>query len=156
VKAIASMGGAFVDCNSLFCQLSQYTKQEVCSLTIFNLTSRADLQHAFDLISQMISPPIDSEIGKQSECVLRGSMKHRQDLGLSISLIKGDDAIAKCFCVTLIQNPPSPFCDSRPKPATVEFVPQQNMEQIQYNQPENSQENKIVASNMVSHTYTTG
>merc|ERR1712151_1489647 len=28
--AIASMGGAFIDCNVLFCKLSNYTKQEVC------------------------------------------------------------------------------------------------------------------------------
>lgn len=116
------MGGAFIDCNPLFCQLSQYSKQEVCSMTIFNLTSRIDLQHAFDLISQMISPPQDDE--KISlQCVLRGSMKHRNDLGLSISLIKGEDGIAKCFCVTLIKNPTSPFDTSTPIPATIDFLP---------------------------------
>merc|ERR1719157_471260 len=70
--AIASMGGAFIDCNGLFCQLSQYTKQEVCSMTVFNLTSRADLQHAFDLISQMIAPPLDPTAN--TACVLRGAL----------------------------------------------------------------------------------
>lgn len=120
---IASMGGAFIDCNPLFCQLSQYSKQEVCSMTIFNLTKRVDLQHAFDLISQMISPPLESESNASSQqCVLRGTMKHRHDLGLSISLIKGDDGIAKCFCVTLIRNPASPFDTSPIIPATAEFL----------------------------------
>jgi len=104
--AIASLGGAFIDCNSIFCQLSEYTKEEVCAMTIFNMTSRQDLQHAFDLISQMITPALDngSEKGEdKSSIVLRGAMKKRSDLGLNISLIKGEHGIVKCFCVTLIR-----------------------------------------------------
>jgi hypothetical protein len=55
LQAIASMGGAFLECNALFAQLSDYTKQELCALTIFNLTARQDLQAAFDQISQLLS-----------------------------------------------------------------------------------------------------
>lgn len=113
------MGGAFIDCNQLFCQLSNYTKQEVCSMTIFNLTARQDLQHAFDLISQMISPPIG---GAPKPCVLRGAMKNRDDLGLTVNLVKGEDGIAKCFCVSLIKNPSSPFDPSKPVPATPDLI----------------------------------
>ena len=121
--AIASMGGAFIDCNHLFCQLSNYSKQEVCALTIFNLTARQDLQHAFDLISQMISPPMDTPPGcAQQPIVLRGAMNHRNDLGLGVAIVKGDDGIAKFFCVTLIKNPASPFDESRPIPATIELI----------------------------------
>lgn len=117
------MGGAFIDCNKLFCQLSEYTKQEICSMTIFNLTARQDLQHAFDLISQMLSSPSDHNGNSQSSsCVLRGALKQRTDLGLSVTLIKGEDGIAKCFCVTLVVNPTSPFDMSRPMPATIEHV----------------------------------
>lgn len=102
--AIASMGGAFVDCNDIFCQLSDYTKEEVCTMTIFNMTARTDLQHAFDLISQMITPPsVEDQQKKSNTIVLRGAMKNRTDLGLSVSLIKGDLGIAKCFCVTLVK-----------------------------------------------------
>jgi PAS domain S-box-containing protein len=102
--AIASLGGAFIDCNSIFCHLSEYTKEEVCAMTIFNMTSRQDLQHAFDLISQMITPILDGiEREEKSSIVLRGAMKNRHDLGLSISLIKGDHGIAKCFSVTLVR-----------------------------------------------------
>ena len=101
--AIASMGGAFIDCNELFCQLSQYTKQELCSMTIFNLTSREDLQNAFDIISSMISPATGN-ILPPKQCVLRGSMKSRDDLGLSVAIIRSDEGVAKCFCVTLIQG----------------------------------------------------
>jgi hypothetical protein len=115
------MGGAFIDCNQLFIELSEYTKQEVCGLTIFNLTAREDLQNAFDLISQMISPPIDSSEVAAS-CVLRGNMKSRTDLGLHITLIKDEGGIAKCFCVTLIRNPSSPFDTSEPIFANVEYV----------------------------------
>lgn len=115
------MGGAFIDCNQLFVELSEYSKQEVCGLTIFNLTAREDLQNAFDLISQMISPPIDSS-DVAASCVLRGNMKSRTDLGLHITLIKDERGIAKCFCVTLIRNPSSPFDTSEPIFATVEYV----------------------------------
>jgi hypothetical protein len=115
------MGGAFIDCNKLFCQLSNYTKQEVCSMTVFNLTARQDLQPAFDLISQMLSAPADPGSSNTS-CVLRGSFKHRNDLGLNVTLIKGEDGVAKCFCVTIILNPSSPFDTSRPVPATIELI----------------------------------
>lgn len=115
--AIASMGGAIIDCNKFFCQVSNYTKQEICSLTVFNLTARQDLQSAFDLISQMLSAPLDPTVTNTS-CVLRGALKNRTDVGLSVKLIKGSDGVAKYFCVTLIQNPTSPFDISRPKPAT--------------------------------------
>eukprot|EP00980_Cylindrotheca_fusiformis_P028700 scaffold22638_cov138-Cylindrotheca_fusiformis.AAC.12 len=121
--AIASMGGAFIDCNKLFSQLSSFSKQEVCSMTIFNFTAREDLQHAFDLISQMLSAPTDPNGNPATtSCVLRGSMKNRNDLGLSVSLIKGEDGVAKCFCVTLIRNPAHPFDTSRPIPATAELI----------------------------------
>jgi PAS domain-containing protein len=119
--AIASMGGAFIDCNKLFCQLSNHSKQEVCSMTVFNLTYRQDLQPAFDLISQMLSSPSDASSASTS-CVLRGAFKHRDDLGLNVTLIKGEDGVAKCFCVTLILNPASPYDTSRPIPATIELV----------------------------------
>ena len=118
------MGGAILDCNHLFTQLSNYSKQEVCSMTIFNLTSHDDLQSAFDLISQMISPSphYRSNHVKPRPCVVRGSMKNRDDLGLSVALIRGDDDVAKCFCVTLIKNPTSSLDISQPVPATADLV----------------------------------
>jgi hypothetical protein len=123
--AIASMGGAFIDCNQLFCQLTNLTKQEVCGSTLFNLTARQDLQRAFDQISKLISPPMDvdrDDTQVQKPIVLRGSMKHRDDLGMSVALVKGDDGIAKCFCVTLVKNPTSPFDTSRPIPASFDAI----------------------------------
>lgn len=115
------MGGAFIDCNQLFIQLSEYSKQEICGLTIFNLTAKDDLQNAFDLISQMISPPAESAEFAPT-CVLRGSMKNRTDLGLNITLIKDEQGIAKCFCVTLIRSPSSSFIETKPVQATVDFI----------------------------------
>ena len=117
------MGGAFIDCNELFGRLSEYTKQELCSLTIFNLTARCDLQNAFDLISHMISPPMDGMHDTSKQVVLRGTMKNRHDLGLSVSLVKGENGVAKCFCVTLIKNPTSPFDTEPPVPVSFEPVP---------------------------------
>lgn len=123
--AIASMGGAFIDCNQLFSQLSNYSKQEICGLTLFNLTARQDLQKAFDQISKLISPPMEVEPNENDTpktIVLRGAMKHRDDLGMSVALVKGDDGIAKCFCVTLVTNPVSPFDTSRPVPASFDAI----------------------------------
>jgi PAS domain S-box-containing protein len=120
--AVASMGGAFMDCNSLFSRLTNYSRQELCALTIFNLTARNDLQRSFDLISRMISPPVAGCEEPPRQVVLRGSMVHRSDLGMSISLVKGDDGIAKCFCVTLVKNPTSPFDTSKPTPVSYESI----------------------------------
>ena len=120
--AIASLGGAFMDCNQLFCQLSNYSKQEVCGLTIFNMTARQDLQHAFDLISQMISPPMESRNHDPKPIVLRGSMKNRTDIGLCISLVRGEDGISRCFCVILIKNPSSPFDTTKPIPVSFDAI----------------------------------
>lgn len=124
--AIASMGGAFIDCNQLFIQLSEYTKQEICGLTIFNMTAREDLQNAFDLISRMISPPADNAVPQTPTCVLRGNMKNRTDLGLNITLIKDEEGIAKCFCVSLISNPGSPFDEGSPMHATAALIRSRN------------------------------
>ena len=117
--AIASLGGTFVDCNTLFCDMSGYTKEEICALTIFNLTDQNELQHAFDSISQMLpssssssSPSAQSSITTDPGdepvryCTLRGSFKDRTDLGLCVSLTNGDGGVAKCFCITLVNAPP--------------------------------------------------
>ncbi len=151
------MGGAFIDCNHFFTELSQYSKQEVCSLTIFNLTARSDLQHAFDLVSQMISPPsigdndADNNPPQSPSCVLRGNMKSRSDLGLNITLIRDDDGIAKCFCVSLIKNPSSPFDTSMPVHATPALLQQQQQQQQQIHHQDQQlqrEENKQQGGNL--------
>lgn len=122
--AIASMGGAFIDCNQLFSQLSEYNKQELCALTIFNLTARQDLQRAFDQISQLISPPTAGGASEEppGPVLLRGALKNRTDLGLSISLVKGDDGVSKCFCVILVKVPAAAFGATKPVPASFDSV----------------------------------
>jgi hypothetical protein len=102
--------------------LSGYTKQELCALTIFNLAARSDLQQAFDLISQMISPSIIDGHESPKQVLLRGAMKSRSDLGLCISLVRGESGVAKCFCITLIMNPSSPSSTEQPVPASFESV----------------------------------
>lgn len=130
--AIATMGGSFIDCNQAFSQLSSYSKQELQAMTIFNITSREDLQGAFDMMSQLITPPtgvLDAdgnsiEDGKtQAPVVLRSAIRHRSDLGLSVSLIRGDDGVARNFNVTLVKLPPAPMGlgGLKPVPATAEL-----------------------------------
>lgn len=131
--AIATMGGSFIDCNLAFTQLSSYTKQELKAMTIFNITSRDDLQGAFDMMSQLITPPtggLDADGNSiednklQSPVILRSAIRHRIDLGLSVSLIRGDDGVARYFNVTLVKLPPSPLGLgglAKPVPATAEM-----------------------------------
>lgn len=130
--AIATMGGSFIDCNQAFTQLSSYSKQELQAMTIFNITSREDLQGAFDMMSQLITPPtgvLDADgnsikDGKtQAPVVLRSAIRHRSDLGLSVSLIRGDDGVARNFNVTLVRLPPAPMGlgGLKPVPATAEL-----------------------------------
>lgn len=142
--AVATMGGSFIDCNPAFTQLSNFTKQELQAMTIFNITSRDDLQGAFDMMSQLITPSpggLDAdgntiEEGKaQAPVVLRSGFRHRNDLGLSVSLIRGDDGVARNFNVTLVKLPPSPLGGLMPVPATADtspimnVVPQQQQQQ---------------------------
>jgi hypothetical protein len=124
----------------LFGQLSNYSKQSICGLTIFNLTARQDLQHAFDLISHMISPPVESRNQEPKAIVLRGSMKNRNDIGF--------DGIAKCFCATLIKNPTSPFDTAKPVPVSFDSVqvpPQQAAPATMPDKPGNNMSNATPA-----------
>lgn len=176
--AIASLGGAFIDCNSLFSKLSQYTKQEICTMTIFNLTNKCDLHNAFARISQMIIPQMTSNNGNSttslsanvnalpnnnnsskknntnenddslsSPIILRGLMKHRDDLGLSVSLIKNSEGTAKCFCVTLMKNTTSNN-SSKSLPAMI--MDCQQRQNIKQDKKEN------VSSFPSEHAYTAG
>mmetsp|Transcript_30948 Transcript_30948/g.74783 ORF Transcript_30948/g.74783 Transcript_30948/m.74783 type:complete len:425 (-) Transcript_30948:272-1546(-) len=135
--AIATMGGSFIDCNIAFTQLSSYTKEELKAMTIFNITSRDDLQGAFDMMSQLITPAsggldgdgnnVEDGSGKmQSPVILRSAIRHRSDLGLSVSLIRGEDGVARYFNVTLVKLPPSPMGMGglKPVPATAEMTPE--------------------------------
>lgn len=149
--AIATMGGSFIDCNLAFTELSSYTKQELKAMTIFNITSREDLQGAFDMMSHLITPPtggldadgnVEDSSKLQSPVILRSAIRHRSDLGLSVSLIRGEDGVARYFNVTLVKLPPSPLGlgGLKPVPATAEMSPQevpvqQRLNVIQQTQP---------------------
>jgi len=132
--AIATMGGSFIDCNLAFTELSSYTKPELKAMTIFNITSRDDLQGAFDMMSHLVTPPTggldadgnSAEDGRpQAPVILRSAIPHRSDLGLSVSLIRGEDGIARFFNVTLVKLPPTSMGlgGGKPVPATAETAP---------------------------------
>lgn len=126
--AIATMGGSFIDCNAAFTKLSNYSKQELKATTIFNLTSREDLQGAFDMMSQLITPTNfggnEAMNGAQPPVILRSAIRHRNDLGLSVSLIRGEDGCARYFNVTLVKLPSSlGLGNAKPVPATADMSP---------------------------------
>jgi len=131
--AIATMGGSFIDCNLAFTELSSYTKAELKEMTIFNITSRDDLQGAFDMMSHLITPPtggLDADGNnvedskRPSPVILRSAIRHRSNLGLSVSLIRGEDNVARYFNVTLVKLPPAPMGlgGLKPVPATAHML----------------------------------
>lgn len=159
--AIATMGGSFIDCNTAFTELSSYTKEELKAMTIFNVTSREDLQGAFDMMSNLITPTsggLDAD-GRtveepQQPVILKSAIRHRSDLGLSVSLIRGDDGVARYFNVTLVKLPPSPtgLGGVKPVPATAEMATQQ-----QTGMPiQQAQQDKQNYSGMNAPQYTAG
>eukprot|EP00579_Thalassiosira_antarctica_P006058 CAMPEP_0201883916 /NCGR_PEP_ID=MMETSP0902-20130614/16303_1 /ASSEMBLY_ACC=CAM_ASM_000551 /TAXON_ID=420261 /ORGANISM="Thalassiosira antarctica, Strain CCMP982" /LENGTH=414 /DNA_ID=CAMNT_0048412785 /DNA_START=296 /DNA_END=1540 /DNA_ORIENTATION=- len=173
--AIATMGGSFIDCNLAFTELSSYTKPELKEMTIFNITSREDLQGAFDMMSHLITPPTggldadgnsleDSKL--PSPVILRSAIRHRSDLGLSVSLIRGEDSVPRYFNITLVKLPPSPTGQGGVKsvPATAEMspleVPGQRMNVIQqtamHMQTQPEEVNKQNYQGMNAPQYTTG
>ena len=88
------------------------------------------------MMSQLITPSpggLDAdgntiEEGKaQAPVVLRSGFRHRNDLGLSVFLIRGDDGVARNFSVTLVKLPPSPLVGLMPVPATADMSPIMNV-----------------------------
>ena len=113
LQGIASLGGTFLDCNKLFCELSQQTKDQVQKLSIFNLTSKEQLPYAFDRLSCLLAP--DTTTSSSDPIVLQGSMSH---VGLQIRLLdrgqsfgkdetSPSDCRSKLLLVTLVQQTPS-------------------------------------------------
>lgn len=88
-------------------------------MTIFNMTARQDLQFAFDLMSRMLSVDNGGSSQNRDSRVLRGAVKQRTDLGLSVTLIRSSNSAPKCFCITLMVSPTSPFDTSNYHPATL-------------------------------------
>lgn len=129
--AVASMGGALLECNAAFHDNTGLSPEEMNGMTIFNIVHPSDLPRALDLISHMIDsgyvasgngnldasagngaaaaslPPTDIDTSLEP-VVLRSSFYSRPDLGLCVSLIRGDDNIAKCFSITLVMNASAP------------------------------------------------
>ena len=66
-QAIAGMDGSFVDCNRRFSELSGFTRDEVQRRSIFNMTPAEDLQHTFEIVSELMGPTSSSmgELGAQ-------------------------------------------------------------------------------------------
>lgn len=79
-QAIAGMDGSFVDCNRRFSELSGFTRDEVQRRSIFNMTPAEDLQHTFEIVSELMGPT-SSSMGKPVEvrqfskpCKMRGGI----------------------------------------------------------------------------------
>merc|ERR1712194_718061 len=71
--AIAILDGKFVDFNLVFLQLSGYTRQEMSSMTIFNIINPSDIDHAYYTLSKMIPPQHSSLKSNEDESLLSTS-----------------------------------------------------------------------------------
>jgi PAS domain S-box-containing protein len=121
--AVTSMSGTFVDCNQLFCHLSGYSKKELCSLTLFSLTAKKDLERAFGEVTKLILKSAEeSSLNRSSinPITVQGSMKTEKNLLLNISLVRDSQNTPKGLCITLVNYPWSASDDSPVLP--VSFV----------------------------------
>jgi len=55
-QAIAGMDGSILDCNQRFTDISGYSRDEIRTRSIFNMTPAADLQRTFEIVSEMMEP----------------------------------------------------------------------------------------------------
>jgi len=122
--AVATMGGALVDCNSAFEIETGKPLHDLKELTVFNIVHPNEWTRALDSISLMIdggfhaqrnecntennderSDNLSSENEANDKALyFRSSFTHRPDLGLCVTLVRDDDNAAKCFNVTLVKN----------------------------------------------------
>ena len=95
----------------MFCLLAGFPKATLLTMTIFALISQKELQHAFQCISQMISPDriLQSMLSGASPVSysFHGSMINAR-IGLNVHLVRcSSTGAAKCLGVTLIRDPTS-------------------------------------------------
>jgi PAS domain S-box-containing protein len=92
-QAVAAIDGTFLDCNRKFTELTGYTRAEVRSRSIFNLTPAEDLQKTFDIVSDMMSPRAGGGQAtggvQQAEFVKACKFRHGvTNLRVSMSLVR--------------------------------------------------------------------
>ena len=101
--AIVSMGGYFVDCNKIFCNVTGYTKEQMCTMTIFNLIDEPELPKALEQITGLIMSSVsDSECDHNKSVLIRASPKIRENLGFSIGIVRYAKVVPKGFCINLV------------------------------------------------------
>lgn len=54
-QVVSSVDGRFLQCSDMFCKVTGYTREEVLTRSIFNLTPSEYLPHTFALVGEMVS-----------------------------------------------------------------------------------------------------
>lgn len=93
-----------MDCNRTFLDLANSSKEELKSLTIFNLIARAELQGSFQRISTMLLTKDENPHQDDEPFFVGASFTHRPDLSLQITPVRSADGEMQYLCVTLMQN----------------------------------------------------
>ena len=134
--------------NAAFEKETGISQSQLINMTIFNVIHANDLQKALNMISRMIDigypegnngnnqgvASQQASQGPEEPLLLQSSIPNRPDLGLCVTLVRGPDAMPKCFSVTLVKNAstggasngsPSPYNPALPSiPSTpMQFVP---------------------------------
>lgn len=111
--AIATLGGNLLDCNEQFCQVTNLSKLQVKSQTIFTLIDQDELTNAFDRISQWIysmttGATAQAATPSRNPIVLKSIIvpdESSANLQVCLSPIK-ETAALRYLCVTLTGRPP--------------------------------------------------
>jgi hypothetical protein len=102
-QAIASLGGSLMDCNQFFSSLTGYAKEQLESVTIFNLIDRQDLQTSFERIASMLEGKANAELNV-IPLIVRGSFTQTPGIFLQITSVRRGDGEPLYLCITLLQN----------------------------------------------------
>ncbi|CAB9496142.1 expressed unknown protein [Seminavis robusta] len=105
--AISSLGGSLLDCNRSFANLTGLDKDQIKSLTIFNLMAQEDLKTSFERISRMLEQRTTKTHDLLNDDVfpllVKGSFANSPGLGLQITSIRSGDGEPQNLCITLMQ-----------------------------------------------------
>lgn len=100
--AIAQLGGAFVEANLKWDELTGISTSELLAMTIFNITKPENLQQAFDGIAKLIANSADSDV--PAPVRIPGLVKSG-DCEFVVSLVKDAGGESRYFCLQMLQQP---------------------------------------------------
>lgn len=104
-QAIATLNGRFIDCNAMFCWLSGYTKEELCTHSFYSLTPKWELSQSHALIGELLSQcnsscsQIACSKVSRKHCIFKGGVAK---LYVSVTLVRDEKGFPAHFICSVL------------------------------------------------------